>query len=204
MVIPLPGYGTRRTLLCAARSMHLAVIAVHRGAETFIAGYRDKTLDAPGKPAAVDAPGTLAPPAARRRGRAPRPFPSAPGAARGQRCAAACGTMRPRRSCSGYTPAYRPPAAPRPCAPRARPRQKSARRGLRRQGYIACEPLAHLRRGERRGVHLPQNVLPERSGNGGHVARDGGIVRREIVVARVRVHGAENIPVHAEIKTQCV
>lgn len=39
-------------------------------------------------------------------------------------------------------------------------------------GYLLRDALAHLRRGERRRVHLPQNVFPERFGNGGHVAAE--------------------------------
>ena len=66
------------------------------------------------------------------------------------------------------------------------------------RGYVPRKALMHSGRGKCRGIHLPQNILSERLGNGGHVARDGGIVRREIVVARVGL-GKNAIPVQIPI-----
>ena len=67
-------------------------------------------------------------------------------------------------------------------------------------GDLPRETRANLRRGKIRLVYITQNRLAERFGNGGHVVRDGGVVRRKTVVARVGIHGAEHIPVRAEIK----
>ena len=68
------------------------------------------------------------------------------------------------------------------------------------RGNLPSKTLAHARRRKCRRIDTAQHRLTESVCHGGHVAGDGGIVRREIVVARVRVHGAENIAVRGKIK----